>query len=65
MGLGIRAGGAWAASVTVVFVELDKGPRARMDMRLGIRALRVAVALELVVGHGPAPSLTVPPPAGA
>ena len=49
MSLGIRAGGERAASVTVVLVELDEGPGAQMDMGRGIRALRVAVALELIV----------------
>jgi hypothetical protein len=53
MGLGVRTGGERAASVTVVLVELDEGPGAQMDMGRGIRALRVAVALELVVARHP------------
>jgi hypothetical protein len=58
MGLGIRAGGERAASITVVLVELDEGPRAQMDMDRGIRALRVAVALELVVARHPGQALS-------
>ena len=57
MGLGIGAGGERAASITVVLVELDEGPGAQMDMDRGIRALRVAVALELIVARHPGRAL--------
>jgi|ERR1700687_2035194 hypothetical protein len=58
MGLGVRTGGERAASVTVVLVELDEGPGAQMGMRRGIRALRVAVALELIVARHPRRALS-------
>ena len=57
MGLGIGAGGERAASVAIVLVELDEGPGAQMDMGGGIRALRVAVALELIVARHPGRAL--------
>src|SRR3984893_8546952 len=53
MGLGIRTGGERAAAVTVVLVELHEGPRAQMDVGRSVRALRVAVALELIVVSHP------------
>src|SRR5260370_25871314 len=65
MRVSVRAGGERAASVTVVLVELDKGPGPEMDVGRGVRAGLGAIALELIVGHGPVlPGLTVPPLAG-
>jgi hypothetical protein len=58
MRLGIRADSEWAASVTVVRVELDEGPGAQMDMGRDIWALRVAVALELIVARHPRRALS-------
>src|SRR5216683_4466513 len=58
MCLGIRADSEWAASVTVVPVELDQGPGPQMDMGRGIRALRVAVTLELIVARHPRRALS-------
>src|SRR5260370_38552246 len=67
MRLGIRADSEWATSVTVVRVELDEGPGAQMDMGRGIRARRVAVALELIVARHPrrAPGITLLRPTSA
>jgi hypothetical protein len=53
----IGTGGERATSVAIVLVELDEGPGAQMDMGRGIRALRVAVALELVVSRHPGRAL--------
>src|SRR5712691_789365 len=65
MRVSVRAGGERAASVTVLLVELDKGPGPEMDVGRGVRAGLGAIALELIVGHGPVlPGLTVPPLAG-
>src|SRR5437879_1972706 len=61
MRVSVRAGGGRAASVTVVRVELDKGPGPEMDVGRGVRAGLGAIALELIVGHGPvSPALPFP-----